>query len=282
MKIKHAIIAFFTTTLAFFVSCSGGGGGGGGRDNPPSATIAVTIAPKSIDINSGETQQFTATVTGTNDQRVTWSLVENGTGATLSQNGLYTAPTVSGTYHIKVVSVANASKSDTATVNVTVPRGLNYTDPTSGYGFRFVKNTALTTKTHLVLDLVATQQSSQCAGFAITVSHDSANAVSWAKVSPTDKSMVQNGAVFSIGAEQTGLMATTSGTQIKAIVSQKGVGDLKNLNNGVLASIALDIKDGATPCTIPLTVEKFEIINGNRTITSISTGSVRFGTLTIN
>ena len=59
----------------------GGGGGGGGGGSVRSGIISVTITPPTTSIEQGQTGQFTATVSGTNDTSVNWSL-SGGSGST--------------------------------------------------------------------------------------------------------------------------------------------------------------------------------------------------------
>ena len=87
------------------------------------ATVTVTavnvaISPTSVSVIAGNTRQFTATVTGTSNTTVTWSVQESG-GGTISASGLYTAPATAGTYHVRAASVADPTKSASATVTVT-------------------------------------------------------------------------------------------------------------------------------------------------------------------
>jgi hypothetical protein len=82
--------------------------------------VALTIAPETATVRPGGTQSFTATVVGTANTGVTWSVQEAG-GGSVSAGGLYTAPGVRGTYHVVATSVADASK--TATATITVPAG---------------------------------------------------------------------------------------------------------------------------------------------------------------
>ncbi|MFL5309649.1 MAG: hypothetical protein ACJ79H_04255 [Myxococcales bacterium] len=67
------------------------------------------------------TQQFTVSVTGTQDTSVTWSVLEGASGGTVSADGLYTAPSAPGTFHVVAASHADASKSASATVVVREP-----------------------------------------------------------------------------------------------------------------------------------------------------------------
>src|SRR5262249_28733940 len=83
-----------------------------------SSAVSVSISPTSASLGQGGTQQFTATVTGTANSTVTWSLTGLGT---LSSSGLYGAPasvTSVSTSSVKATSVADTTKSDTATVTL--------------------------------------------------------------------------------------------------------------------------------------------------------------------
>ncbi|MBI3477802.1 MAG: beta-propeller fold lactonase family protein [Acidobacteria bacterium] len=88
--------------------------------------ITVTIAPKTASVAVTATKQFTATVTGTANTAVTWDV--NGTAGgdathgTISNTGLYTAPAAvpsPATVSVTATSVADNTKSDTATVTIT-------------------------------------------------------------------------------------------------------------------------------------------------------------------
>ena len=93
------------------------------------ATISVAITPPSAALQTGSTQQFSATVTGTSNTAVTWS----ASRGSISSAGLYTAPNTAGTYTVKATSVADTTKTSTATVTVTStppPVGI-FINPTS-------------------------------------------------------------------------------------------------------------------------------------------------------
>ena len=80
--------------------------------------VAISISPAATSINVNSTSQFTATVTGSSDSAASWSVTE-GSGGTITQAGLYTAPANAGTYHVVATSHADSSRSATATVTVT-------------------------------------------------------------------------------------------------------------------------------------------------------------------
>jgi hypothetical protein len=102
--------------LSFAAAC---GGGGGSAPAPPPAAVSVTLTPSGASLWTGGTQTFTATVSGTANPAVTWSVLE-ATGGTISASGLYTAPATAGTFHVKATSVADTGKSAQAPVTVSV------------------------------------------------------------------------------------------------------------------------------------------------------------------
>jgi len=105
-------------SAAFF-----GGGSGGGT-----GSISVGVSPKSVTLPAGQTQQFTAAVSGTANQNVNWSINPSGSGG-ISATGLYTAPaTITSSQQVTVTatSQANTSKFGTATVNLSVAAVANF------------------------------------------------------------------------------------------------------------------------------------------------------------
>lgn len=103
--------------------------GYGTLDIPPgtdTSKVAVTMAPTSASVTTGQTQQFTATVTGATNTTVVWSVNGvsggNATLGTVSSAGLYTAPgAVPDTSLLVVIatSILDPSKSGAATVTIT-------------------------------------------------------------------------------------------------------------------------------------------------------------------
>jgi hypothetical protein len=79
----------------------------------------VAITPSGASLWTGQTQTFSATVTGSTNQVVTWSLVEPA-GGSISAAGLYTAPALVGNFHVKATSAADPTKSTQAPVAVSV------------------------------------------------------------------------------------------------------------------------------------------------------------------
>jgi Galactose oxidase, central domain/Kelch motif len=97
------------------------GCGGSSSTTPapvPAPTITVTVTPNSASVLQGATQSYAATVTGTTNTAVTWSVQENG-GGTIDSAGLYTAPqSTDGTFHVVATSQANSAATGIAAVTV--------------------------------------------------------------------------------------------------------------------------------------------------------------------
>src|SRR5438874_600319 len=94
-----------------------------------SSGVTVAISPTSASLAPQQTQQFTATVSGTSNTAVTWSVDGinggNSTAGTISSTGLYTAPATTGSHTATATSVADSSRSASAAVSVmtAVPGG---------------------------------------------------------------------------------------------------------------------------------------------------------------
>jgi hypothetical protein len=103
--------------LAFVVFA--GGCGGGSKTTP--TLVTVMVAPSTVSVVVGQTEQFTATVTGTTNTAVTWSLSGGSAGGSVSATGVYTAPSSvpsPATVTVTATSQADSTKSASATVTV--------------------------------------------------------------------------------------------------------------------------------------------------------------------
>jgi len=102
------------------------GSGSGTAARTPTVT-SVAISPNATSVGKGRTQQFTATITGTNnpDPAVTWSVSNNTSGKTvIGEDGVLT---VGDDESITPLIVTVTSKTDTsknASATVTVPGGI--------------------------------------------------------------------------------------------------------------------------------------------------------------
>jgi hypothetical protein len=111
-----------------------GCGGGGGKTPPP--VVSITLSPHSSNVTAGQTQQFTATVSGSSNTSVSYALSGSGcTGAacgTISAAGIYTAPSpIPASATVTVVATAVADTTKTASSTITqVPVAVSITPST--------------------------------------------------------------------------------------------------------------------------------------------------------
>ncbi|BFU92804.1 MAG: hypothetical protein NTAFB01_39910 [Nitrospira sp.] len=84
--------------------------------------VAITIAPAAMSLLVGGSVQLTASVTGSAQTGVTFTVTEGVQGGTLAQTGgttaTYQAPIQPGTFHVVATSVADRSKSAVAAITV--------------------------------------------------------------------------------------------------------------------------------------------------------------------
>lgn len=101
-----------------------------GSKSAAGANVTITISPTAAQVAAGEAHDFAATVTGSGDTDVTWSVAEGSAagnvvsrgaqaqGGTVASMGVYVAPATPGTYHVVATSKADSSKSAAAEVLV--------------------------------------------------------------------------------------------------------------------------------------------------------------------
>lgn len=90
----------------------------------PAPQVRAVISPVSTTISVNGTVTFAADVLRSVNKKVTWSVVEAG-GGTITDGGVYTAPAVEGTYHVKAQSVADPTWPAIATVKVIAGQSVN-------------------------------------------------------------------------------------------------------------------------------------------------------------
>lgn len=101
---------------------NGGSGNGAGSSSGPMAK-GVIITPKNGKVAPSGKLQFSAVVTGLSDNSVKWSVQEGDDGGTVGADGLYTAPAVSGTFHVNVQSTVDQTFKDSTVVTVAAAAG---------------------------------------------------------------------------------------------------------------------------------------------------------------
>ena len=120
-------LAAFLTAVAWLVGCNG-------ALTTPLPAISISISLPTASVQTGMTQQFSATVSNITNTAITWQVngVVGGDAAhgTISASGLYTAPaTVPNRATVTVTAVAQAdtSKTSSSAVTITAPPTITVT-----------------------------------------------------------------------------------------------------------------------------------------------------------
>jgi hypothetical protein len=80
--------------------------------------VSVSVSPASAAVTAGGNKAFSATVSGSSNTAVTWSVQEGNAGGSITAAGVYTAPSSAGTYHVVATSQADVSKTASAAISV--------------------------------------------------------------------------------------------------------------------------------------------------------------------
>jgi len=101
------------------------------KSAPVALNVGVTVSPARAKVPAGHGYDFAATVTGTDNYNVDWSIDEGDAGGRVVPRGakadggavsslaVYMAPKTPGTYHVTATSKADQGKSATAIITVT-------------------------------------------------------------------------------------------------------------------------------------------------------------------
>jgi len=99
---------------------------GAAKQSSTTTVVTVAVSPTSASLKTGQTQSFSASVTGSSNTAVTWSVNGiaggNATVGTVSSAGLYTAPSAvpsPNTVTVRATSAASSTASATASVTIT-------------------------------------------------------------------------------------------------------------------------------------------------------------------
>jgi hypothetical protein len=111
---RNLLVLSGSAIILFFTGC------GGGSIKTPTQ-VAVTVAPSTATVVVGQMQPFSATVSGTTNMAVTWSVNGGSGNGTISSAGLYTAPaTVPSPAAVTVTATSQADTTKFAPATVTV------------------------------------------------------------------------------------------------------------------------------------------------------------------
>jgi hypothetical protein len=127
-RVRRNLLLLWAIAQGFTLcGCGTAGGSASGNSTPPNSppAVSVTVTPVSASLFLGQTQQFTAAVSGSPNSAVTWSVNGiaggNAVVGTISPQGLYTAPNIlpsSTTVTVIATSQADPQASGSATVTV--------------------------------------------------------------------------------------------------------------------------------------------------------------------
>jgi len=99
----------------------------GAQDRDRSDQVSLTIYPARVALNPGQTQSFSARVDGAPaGTAVRWTITQSTTGASVSQDGVFTTRTL-GVYHVVAfVPFGRGPVAKSAVAIVTVLRPLDF------------------------------------------------------------------------------------------------------------------------------------------------------------
>ena len=127
----------FTILVSILLSSCGTAGGAPSSGSPPPPPVTVAISPARATIFLGDEQQMNASVTGTSNSAVTWSVNGvsggNATTGTITASGLYTAPSVlPSSPGITITAASQAQPSASGTASITLESNVQVTVSPSG------------------------------------------------------------------------------------------------------------------------------------------------------
>jgi hypothetical protein len=109
------------------------------------SSSAASVVPTADTLGVNGTRQFTAAGFGKNSA-VNWSLEEGPAGGTITSDGYYTAPAITGTFHVIATSVSDANQNAAASVTVTnagfAPSGMMHA-PRTGHTATLLKDRSI-------------------------------------------------------------------------------------------------------------------------------------------
>jgi hypothetical protein len=151
--------------------------------------VGVSVNPPSVSLGVGQQQGFIASVTGSTNTAVSWTVSPNNVGTFV--NGTYTAPSIINSPQVVTItatSQADPTKFASATVNLVPVVGISINPPTVNLG------------------------AGQPEAFSTKVTGSTNTAVTWS-VSPSNVGQLMNGTYFApaiVNAPQTVVVTATS------------------------------------------------------------------------
>ena len=114
--------------ISFSLAACGSASSTGNQQTPPPPSITIAVSPSTANIRVGNSASFSATVSGTSNTAVTWSVNDTPGGSSslgiIDSSGKYTAPATlpsPNSVTVKATSSADTSKSSTSSVTLMNP-----------------------------------------------------------------------------------------------------------------------------------------------------------------
>jgi len=229
-------------------------------DNTKSASSTVTLVPVAVgltpptsSLSGGQTQQFTATVTGTANTSVNWTLNLGSVGS-ISASGLYTAPASIAsvqTITVTATSAADNTKFATATVTLNPPAVPVITQQPQNAGVN-TGQTATFTVTATGALTYQWQSQSPGDGLFTPISGATANTYTTPATALTDdgtqfRCVIANSQGSVTSTTATLSVTTTPPPTIKNFVLSTSLGSLRNDYSGW---VGMSVTIGGTPLTV--------------------------------
>lgn len=150
---------------------------------------------------------------------------------------------------------------------------LNYTNPASASGYRFVR-AAGNTGGKLILELRGPAAESG-RGVNFTFQTDAAKAP-FAKVNASDAELARNGGVFDLGAVAPLFKSVAEGGTMRVSLAQKGKGNARLFEDKALALVAIELKSGQAKGPIQISASNASILpaSGDPAAITIAVGSL--------
>jgi hypothetical protein len=152
-----------------------------------------------------------------------------------------------------LLACGGASNTPAANHTATVATSLAYTDP--GGSYQLVRNTTLSTATHLVLDLTGPAAPVSARGFGLVLTLGASTKAIWVPVTAGGSNYLAEGTVFALGSGPRAIVGRTlnGGTDLQLGLFQKGTAvPAVTLGAAVLGSVALDLAPGTPPGAVTL------------------------------
>lgn len=178
-------------------------------------TIVISISPSSATIRPNATQQFTASVTGTSNKTVIWSVQEADGGTINETTGFYRAPNATGTFNVRAVLQSNSSISSTASVAVSLPPVPVYCEEEGGYCLGITQTQCTNANAAVLSDFVCSSGKICCSDNVTvdkTCSQLGGQKCSSGKTCPSDNTLIAKDAAYGICCEKSSYCLTTPQT----------------------------------------------------------------------